>query len=223
MVPQPGGLRAYLVGKVNCFGRGPVGIGPSGEPVPVQQSCLDADEDGIVDMVDNCPGAANPAQQDFDGDHQGDACDPDDDNDGLTDAEETMLGTNPLNPDTDGDGLSDGVEVLSRGSDPRLADTDADGWGDAVDNCPAVVNPDQLNLDHDGLGDACELKQRMSVLDMGGAVAAGSAYTAAVQSSGQSAAGSSSRLEAREDRAIGVRLRPGLPMTGRGPKLGFGG
>ena len=36
--------------------------------------------------------------------------DPDDDNDGLTDAEEITLGTDPLDPDTDGDGLKDGED-----------------------------------------------------------------------------------------------------------------
>jgi len=35
----------------------------------------------------------------------------DSDNDGLTDIEETVLGTLPTNPDTDGDGYKDGVEV----------------------------------------------------------------------------------------------------------------
>jgi len=41
----------------------------------------------------------------------------DSDGDGLSDAYEAMLGTDPFNPDTDGDGFSDGVEVAS-GSDP---------------------------------------------------------------------------------------------------------
>lgn len=41
----------------------------------------------------------------------------DSDGDGLTDAEESLLGTNPFNSDTDGDGYSDGVEVEA-GYDP---------------------------------------------------------------------------------------------------------
>ena len=41
----------------------------------------------------------------------------DTDGDGLSDAQEALLGTDPLNPDTDGDGFSDGAEVAS-GSDP---------------------------------------------------------------------------------------------------------
>ena len=41
----------------------------------------------------------------------------DSDGDGLTDMEEIILGTDPLDPDTDHDGMSDGVEV-ARGSNP---------------------------------------------------------------------------------------------------------
>jgi YD repeat-containing protein len=41
----------------------------------------------------------------------------DSDGDGLSDAQEILLGTDPFNPDTDGDGFPDGVEVAT-GSDP---------------------------------------------------------------------------------------------------------
>jgi hypothetical protein len=44
-------------------------------------------------------------------------CDPDSDTDGLTDAKEASIGTDPLDVDSDGDGFSDGVEV-GAGSDP---------------------------------------------------------------------------------------------------------
>jgi len=41
----------------------------------------------------------------------------DSDGDGLSDAQEVAIGSDPFNPDTDGDGFPDGVEVAS-GSDP---------------------------------------------------------------------------------------------------------
>jgi hypothetical protein len=37
----------------------------------------DADNDGVTDLLDNCPAAANPSQVDSDGDGIGDACDSD--------------------------------------------------------------------------------------------------------------------------------------------------
>jgi hypothetical protein len=52
----------------------------------VQIALPDADVDGVPDFADNCPGAGNPAQLDFDGDSLGDACDDDDDADALADA-----------------------------------------------------------------------------------------------------------------------------------------
>jgi hypothetical protein len=36
---------------------------------------LDADQDGVPDGRDNCPGVANPAQVDTDADGRGDGCD----------------------------------------------------------------------------------------------------------------------------------------------------
>ena len=48
---------------------------------------------------------------------------PDSDGDGLSDSEEAVLGTDPLNADSDGDGVSDGDEV-DAGTDP-LDDTNS--------------------------------------------------------------------------------------------------
>ena len=49
----------------------------------------DADADGYGDETqDNCPGVANNDQADTDHDGQGDACDDDDDNDGIRDIED---------------------------------------------------------------------------------------------------------------------------------------
>ena len=49
---------------------------------------VDADADGVVDSIDNCPNITNPLQLDFDGDKLGNYCDPDDDNDGIIDTKD---------------------------------------------------------------------------------------------------------------------------------------
>ena len=81
---------------------------------------LDADEDDVHDDNDNCPSIANADQLNTDFDAEGNACDTDDDNDGLADITEAELGTDPLKSDTDGDGWSDKEEV-DEGTDPLLA------------------------------------------------------------------------------------------------------
>jgi hypothetical protein len=52
----------------------------------------DRDGDGVVE--DNCPETPNASQANLDGDTRGDACDPDDDGDGVPDAEDV----DPLDP-----------------------------------------------------------------------------------------------------------------------------
>ncbi|HDQ71540.1 MAG TPA: PKD domain-containing protein, partial [Chloroflexi bacterium] len=74
----------------------------------------------------------------------------DNDGDGLTNATEAALGTDPNNPDTDGDGLTDGEEVNTYGTDPLDPDTDGDGLTDYDEI--NIYNTDPLDPDTDGDG-----------------------------------------------------------------------
>ena len=55
------------------------------------------------------------------------------DGDGLTDAVEAGLGTDPLDADSDDDGLSDGAEVNNHATDPLDPDSDGDGLDDGTE------------------------------------------------------------------------------------------
>ena len=96
-------------------------------------SCKDSDSDGIIDSLDNCPDETNALQENNDGDLQGDACDIDDDNDGLTDIDEMNYDGNPAyNPLTD--------------TDPFSSDTDGDAHADGHDPIPLRFNYDDGDL-----------------------------------------------------------------------------
>lgn len=57
----------------------------------------------------------------------------DSDQDGLTDDEEKVLGTNPNDPDSDHDGLFDREEVKVYKTDPLNPDTDGDTYSDGAE------------------------------------------------------------------------------------------
>ena len=67
----------------------------------------------------------------------------DSDGDGLTDAMEAVLGTNPNSADSDSDGISDFDEIHIFGTDPNLADTDGDAVADPDDPDPLDGGTDQ--------------------------------------------------------------------------------
>ena len=67
----------------------------------------------------------------------------DSDGDGLSDAKEAELGTDPNNADSDGDGINDGDEV-ALGTDPNNTDTDGDGVPDG-EEVEAGSDPNDAN------------------------------------------------------------------------------
>ena len=92
---------------------------------------VDTDGDGVVDTADNCPGTANPGQENMDGDALGDACDPDDDGDGYC---ATGL---PPGGCTIGGGDCDAA-------DPSIHPGATEVWYDGVDqDCDATSDYDQ--------------------------------------------------------------------------------
>ncbi len=103
----------------------------------------------------------------------------DTDMDGLDDATEAVLGTDPRDADSDDDGVSDGEEVLAPvPTNPRACDTDGDGLSDGLElgvtvpladtnvgagcfvadaDSTSTTNPTSRNSDGDGdLASPCE-------------------------------------------------------------------
>jgi len=108
-------------------------------------SSSDSDNDGILDINDNCPSTYNPDQKDSDGNGEGDVCE-DSDGDGVLDFEDNCIYIpNPNQEDADGDGEGDVCE-----------DADNDGIIDSKDNCINTANIDQADSDGDGIGDVCD-------------------------------------------------------------------
>jgi len=103
----------------------------------------------------------------------------DTDCDGVSDAQEPLLGTDPANPDTDGDGLLDGVEIghvmaiagcafagdadPSTTTDPLVRDSDGDMVADGAEDLDGngrvdlgELDPGRADTDNDGLTDGIE-------------------------------------------------------------------
>jgi len=83
------------------------------------------------------------------------SCGEDSDHDGVSDAHESVLGTDPNLPDTDGDLIQDGVE-MEIGTDPLLCDSDADGANDWAEHYRMYTDPLIADSDGDSVLDGCE-------------------------------------------------------------------
>ncbi|MCJ8294226.1 MAG: putative Ig domain-containing protein [Colwellia sp.] len=84
----------------------------------------------------------------------------DSDNDGLTNEDEVIYGTDTNNPDTDSDTLSDGDEVHTYLTNPLVADTDTDGMPDGYETShqlDPLVNDSEEDKDDDGLTNINEM------------------------------------------------------------------
>jgi hypothetical protein len=103
-----------------------------------------------VGTNDNCPDTYNPTQGDYNGNGDGDACDPDDDSDGIMDGFDTcpqgvLSWTSESITDHDGDGCKDSTD--------EDLDDDNDGKPDSTDACPIGITGASYDLDGDGCKD----------------------------------------------------------------------
>lgn len=124
------------------------GVGDNGDWAPNDPAeSADTDGDDVGDNADLFPTDATESS-DADQDMIGDNADTDDDNDGLLDTEEAILGTDPFDEDTDGDEVNDKEDALPLDATETL-DFDQDGTGDNADT----------DDDNDGLSDIDELRE----------------------------------------------------------------
>ncbi len=122
----------------------------SGEPL--FRGCPDSDGDGFPDLIDNCPNDPNPDQADTDSDGKGDACDLDDDNDGVAN-EIDLCSFTALGSPVDGEGCSD---AQVDGDGDGVCDSSAPSAGPSgctgSDSCPLAPTGD-FDADGDGCRD----------------------------------------------------------------------
>ena len=116
----------------------------------VFSNLTDRDGDSVGDVLDNCPDVSNSDQIDTDGDEKGNACDEDDDGDGIRDDLDAFPLDSNESKDSDGDGVGDKTDEFPFDSSETL-DSDNDGVGDNEDAFPNDAD-EVSDSDGDGLG-----------------------------------------------------------------------
>ena len=103
----------------------------------------DADVDLVEDDADNCVNVANADQANYDGDAQGDACDNDDDNDGVADAADAKPFSNMQPTVTIGTCNSNSLNAVFPNGETlmdRIAVIVAKNHGDFASQLSAITN-----------------------------------------------------------------------------------
>lgn len=104
-------------------------------------SQTDTDGDGVADSIDNCPTTQNADQLDTDSDGAGNACDSDDDNDGVPDSQDAFPLDAGESVDTDGDGIGNNADP----DDDNDTILDVDDIDDDNDNLIEIATLEQLD------------------------------------------------------------------------------